>query len=80
MATPLKTVSLRPFIDVDRDTISCNHSYLLRRPLRSRHCYFCGPIPIIWGTWPYSLWAVILAVVLTILGIVMFIIGRKRTP
>jgi hypothetical protein len=45
VATPLKTVSLRPFIDVDRDTISCNHSYLLRRTLRSRHCYFCGADP-----------------------------------
>lgn len=39
---------------------------------------FVGPIPIIVGTWPYSIWAIILAVALTILGIVMFIIWRKR--
>lgn len=35
---------------------------------------------VIIGPFPYSLWTVILAVVLPLLGIVMFIIGRKRTP
>jgi uncharacterized membrane protein len=49
-------------------------------PFAAGTVIFVGPIPIIWGTWPYSLWTVILAIVLTILGIVMFIIGRKRTP
>lgn len=39
---------------------------------------FVGPIPIILGTGPYFIWAMVLAVVLTILGIVMFIIWRKR--
>jgi len=49
-------------------------------PFAAGTVIFVGPIPIMWGPWPYSLWTVILAVVLTILGIVMFIIGRKRTP
>lgn len=40
---------------------------------------FVGPIPIMWGTWPYPDWTIILAVVLTLLGIVVFIFGRKRT-
>ncbi len=40
---------------------------------------FVGPIPIVLGTETYSTWTMILAVALTILGIVMFVIWRKRT-
>ena len=38
---------------------------------------YVWPIPIIFG-WPYSIWTIILTGVLTILGIVMLIIWRKR--
>jgi len=38
---------------------------------------FIGPIPIILGTGKYSLLAILLAVLLTIFGIVLFIIFRK---
>ena len=36
-----------------------------------------GPIPIILGTGPYSIFAILLATILTILGIVFFLLGRK---
>jgi len=36
-----------------------------------------GPIPIILGTGPYSFFAVLLATILTILGIVFFLLSRK---
>jgi uncharacterized membrane protein len=39
---------------------------------------FIGPIPIVVGTGSCSIWAMILAVVLVILGIFMFVIYRKR--
>ena len=39
---------------------------------------FLGPIPIILGAGPHSIWAIILAFTLTILGIVVFITLRKR--
>lgn len=38
---------------------------------------FIGPIPIILGTGKYSLLAILLAVLLTIFGIVLFVIFRK---
>ena len=38
---------------------------------------FIGPIPIILGAGKYSLLAVLLAVVLTIIGIVLFLLLRK---
>jgi len=39
---------------------------------------FVGPIPIVLGAGPNFLWAIALAVVITILGAVLFIIWRKR--
>jgi len=39
---------------------------------------FLGPIPIIVGAGPYSLWAIMLAVILTILGVILFLTLRKR--
>lgn len=39
---------------------------------------FIGPIPIVVGTGSCSIWAMILAVVLAILGMLMFVICRKR--
>ena len=38
-----------------------------------------GPIPIILGSGPYSILAILLATILTILGIVFFLQMRKRT-
>jgi len=37
-----------------------------------------GPIPIIFGAGPNYFWAIILALFLTILGIVIFILMRKK--
>ncbi len=39
---------------------------------------FVGPIPIILGAGPYSIWAIILAIVLTILGVILFVTLRKQ--
>jgi uncharacterized membrane protein len=39
---------------------------------------FIGPIPIIIGTGPYSTFALLLATILTILGIVLFLLLRKK--
>ena len=39
---------------------------------------FVGPVPIILGAGPYSLWAILLAVALTVLGIVLFFALRRR--
>jgi len=40
---------------------------------------FIGPIPIILGAGEYSFWAIILAIILTILAIAFFIIlGKER--
>ena len=36
-----------------------------------------GPIPIILGSGPYSMFAILLATILTILGIVFFLLRRK---
>ncbi len=38
-----------------------------------------GPIPIIIGTGPYSFLAIILAIILTILGMVFLVLMRRRT-
>jgi len=38
---------------------------------------FVGPVPIILGTGPYSIFAILLATILTILGIVFFLLMRK---
>jgi len=38
-----------------------------------------GPIPIILGTGPHSFFAILLATILTILGVVFFLLMRKRT-
>jgi uncharacterized membrane protein len=38
---------------------------------------FVGPIPIILGSGPYSIFAILLATILTILGIVFFLLLRK---
>ena len=40
---------------------------------------FIGPIPIILGSGKYSMLAILLAAILTIIGIVLFIIFRKMT-
>ena len=38
---------------------------------------FIGPIPIMLGTGPYSIFAVLLAAILTVLGVVFFFLMRK---
>ncbi len=38
---------------------------------------FIGPIPIILGTGPYSVFAILLATILTVIGIVFFFLLRK---
>jgi len=39
---------------------------------------FVGPIPIVFGAVPHSLWAISLAVAITILGVILFLVLRKR--
>jgi len=39
---------------------------------------FVGPVPIILGAGPYSLWAIVLAVAITVLGIILFFTLRRR--
>lgn len=39
---------------------------------------FVGPIPIILGAGPHAVFAILLAVVLTIIGLVMFFLLRKQ--
>jgi len=39
---------------------------------------FVGPIPIVLGAGPHSFWAIVLAVALTILGVILFLVLRKR--
>lgn len=39
---------------------------------------FVGPIPIVLGAGPHSLWAIVLAVALTIFGVILFLVLRKR--
>lgn len=39
---------------------------------------FVGPIPIVFGAGPHSLWAISLAVAITILGVILFLVLRKR--
>lgn len=41
---------------------------------------FVGPIPIILGAGPYSFYAIALAVVLTIVGFVVFFLMRRQLP
>ena len=40
---------------------------------------FVGPIPIILGAGKYPLLAILLAIILTVLGIIMFILLKKQT-
>lgn len=40
---------------------------------------FVGPIPIVFGAGPHSLWAISLAVAIAILGVILFLVLRKRT-
>ena len=39
---------------------------------------FVGPIPIILGSGPYAVFAILLAVILTIIGFIMFFVLRKQ--
>jgi uncharacterized membrane protein len=39
---------------------------------------FIGPIPIILGAGPHALWAIVLALVLTVIGFIMFFLLRKQ--
>jgi uncharacterized membrane protein len=39
---------------------------------------FVGPIPIILGSGPYAVFAILLAVILTIIGFIMFFLSRKQ--
>lgn len=39
---------------------------------------FIGPIPIIVGTGPHYIWAILLATVLTIFGLIFFLMMRKK--
>jgi len=39
---------------------------------------FVGPIPIVLGGGTHSLWAILLAVATTILGVIFFLVFRKR--
>ena len=38
---------------------------------------FIGPIPIVVGAGPNSIWAFILAVAVTIVGVILFLLLRK---
>lgn len=38
---------------------------------------FIGPIPIILGSEPYSIFAILLATILAVLGVVFFLLSRK---
>ncbi len=38
---------------------------------------FVGPIPIVLGAGPHSLWAIVLAVALTIFGVILFLVLRR---
>jgi len=40
---------------------------------------FIGPIPIVLGTGPNSIWAIILAIAVTIVGVILFLLLRKQT-
>ena len=39
---------------------------------------FVGPIPIILGSGPYTVFTIIIAVILTIIGVIMFFLLRKQ--
>jgi uncharacterized protein (TIGR00304 family) len=39
---------------------------------------FIGPLPIILGSGPYAVFAILLAVILTIIGFIMFFVLRKQ--
>ena len=39
---------------------------------------FVGPIPIILGSGPYAVFAILLVVILTIIGFIMFFLLRKQ--
>src|SRR3972149_10350470 len=39
---------------------------------------FVGPIPIILGSGPYAVFTILLAVILTIIGFIMFFLLRKQ--
>jgi uncharacterized membrane protein len=39
---------------------------------------FIGPIPIILGSGPYSVFAILLAVILTVIGFIVFFLLRKQ--
>lgn len=51
---------------------------LFGAPATSGAVIFVGPIPIVLGAGPHSLWAIVLAVALTILGLILFFALRKR--
>lgn len=40
---------------------------------------FIGPIPIVLGAGPNSIWMIILAVAITIVGLILFLLLRKQT-
>jgi len=40
---------------------------------------FVGPIPLIFGVGPDYFWAIILVLFLTVLGVVVFVLLRKKT-
>jgi len=40
---------------------------------------FVGPIPIVLGAGPYAFFAILLAVILTIIGFIMFFLLRKQS-
>ncbi|RLI47276.1 hypothetical protein DRO69_01085 [Candidatus Bathyarchaeota archaeon] len=40
---------------------------------------FIGPIPIVLGAGPNAIWMIILAVAVTIIGVILFLLSRKQT-
>ncbi|NIU84017.1 MAG: DUF131 domain-containing protein [Candidatus Thorarchaeota archaeon] len=51
---------------------------LFEAPFSFGGVIFVGPIPIVLGAGPHSFWAILLAVGLTILGFILFLVLRKR--
>ncbi|MFW6110988.1 MAG: TIGR00304 family membrane protein [Thermoproteota archaeon] len=40
---------------------------------------FFGPIPIVVGSGPHSVWLILLAIILTVLSVVIFLVYRRGT-
>ncbi len=54
-------------------------AFLSGTPANFGAIIFIGPIPIVLGAGPNPIWAIMLAVVVTIVGVILFLLLRKRT-